>query len=406
MLPRLIRLIAAPLILVAGLGAYGAIYRLSGISAKSQPLSFARRQPWNIEPRYQRPRVVTDEQLFSVLDRLKPPRGSTNTNSLLHALRLWGPRAEFDNEAYLSGEEIRQYFLDDRMFRKLARDETPALYIFDPNTGDVYVRDWSRHNAHNTTSSYHLNDILATFGETGTSLDTALITRNGATNVESLLATAMRNLHLEQHEYEWSVITYARYVYPDSGWCNAYGDRILVHDLVQELIEAPLHYGPCNGLHRLEAMVVLCRVDETVEPSERTLKPSTRKKMLGHMGGIIPILEASQNVSDGFWTPNWPQGEAAQEDQSASLSQRVLVTGHHMEWLALIPPETQPQPSQQMVTKAGQWLARTIQEVDEETLRSQYTAFSHAARALCLWRSKDPYDAWREGKERAADDGE
>ena len=401
MLSRVIRLIVAPLILIVGLGIYEGIYRLSGISAKSQPLSFARRQPWSIGPRYRRPRVVTDQQLFSVLDRLKLPRSSTNTNSLLHALRLWGPDAEFDDEEYLSGEQMSQYFLDDREFQKWARDKVPALYTVDPNTGDIHVRDWSRHNPYKTTSSYHLNDVLATFGESGTSLDTPLITRDGHTNVGNLLATAMHHLHLGQHEYEWSVITYARYVYPESGWRNAYGEWIVVHDLVQELINDPLHYGPCNGLHRLEAMVVLCRADDEVDPSVRTLKPSTRREMLIYMGRIIPILEASQNV-DGFWTRKWSHGKAAQDDHSESLSQRILVTGHHLEWLALIPPETQPQPSPQMIVQAGQWLVRAIQDMDEETLRSQYAPLSHAARALCLWRSKDPYHAWRDGKERVA----
>ncbi|MCA9102107.1 MAG: hypothetical protein KDA63_13180, partial [Planctomycetales bacterium] len=35
---------------------------------------------------------------------------------------------------------------------------------------------------------------------------------------------------------------------------------------------------------------------------------------------------------------------------------------------------------------------------DETTLRRDYGPFTHAARALCLWRSCDPYDAWRSGQ--------
>ena len=405
MLARLIRFAFPILFLTLFLGAY----RLLGKSVDRSQLALERRQPRSIGQRREPdPRIVSDEQLFAVLDRLRPPTEWMNTNVLLHALRLWGPLAEFDDDHIPSGEQLRQYFMDDAAFRQLAGADAPPLYRIDAETGQVHVRDWSRADPDRVSSSYHLNDILATLAETGTSLDTPLRTRDGDTTVERLLGSAMGQMHFRQHEFEWSAICYARYVYPESGWHNDYGERITVAEVVRELIETPtLTYGPCNGLHRLEAMVVLWGADEELEPAtsrgEERARQRMRDRLLGHMQQVVALLEASQH-RDGYWTRAWPAGEQARADETASVSDRILVTGHHLEWLALAPAELEV--PREMVFRAAQWVVRAIQEVEDEALLRGYGPFSHAVRALCLWRSKDPYEAWRQYKgqrESAAD---
>ena len=396
MLSRVLRTTIPLCILLAGLG----VYRLAAVGNPTPALTFSRAHPLVIGPRFNLPTVVTDEQLFHVLDRLKPQRNPVNTNRLLHALRLWGPHAQFDDSEMMSGPAMLRYFLDAGEFGRLVGVDTPPLYEIDTANGNVVVRGWLPRSPHRTTSSYHLNDILATLAETGTPLDTPLVTVDGTTDIKNLALTAMRRLHLEQHEYEWSVISYARYVYPQSGWKNQYGERVLVDDLVSELIFAPPHYGACNGLHRLEAMVVLCAADEQVTPARRTLSVRSRQKMLDYMGGIIRLLGEAQS-DEGYWTRQWPRGKLAREDKSASLADKILVTGHQLEWLALVPPELNL--PRNMVVGAGQWLVRAVQEVDNETLSQNYGPFSHAGRALCLWRSKDPYQAWRDGMSIVSD---
>ena len=390
MLSRVLRTTIPLCILLTGLG----VYRFAAVGNPTPPLTFPRAHPLVIGPRFNLPTVVTDEQLFHVLERLKPPRNPVNTNRLLHALRLWGPHAQFDDSEMMSGPAMQRYFLDAAEFGRLAGVDTPPLYEIDTENGNVRVRDWSPGSPHRTTSSYHLNDILATLAETGTPLDTPLVTVDGTTDIKNLARTAMRRLHLEQHEYEWSVISYARYVYPESGWKNQYGERVLVDELVRELIVAPPHYGACNGLHRLEAMVVLCAADDQVTSARRTLAVRSRQKMRDYMGEVIRLLGAAQS-DQGYWTRQWPRGKSAREDKSASLADKILVTGHQLEWLALVPRDLEP--PRNMVVNAGQWLVRAVQEVDNETLLKNYGPFTHAGRALCLWRSKDPYQAWRDG---------
>jgi len=57
--------------------------------------------------------------------------------------------------------------------------------------------------------------------------------------------------------------------------------------------------------------------------------------------------------------------------------------------------------------RAGQWLARTLVEMDEKEMLDAYGPYTHAARALCLWRGVEPFEAWkhRVGQARVASAG-
>jgi hypothetical protein len=385
MLVRICRVVLPPLILLAAI----LVYRLAFVSAEAPGPAFAGDAPHAIEPRYDEPLAATDEQLRAVLDRMKPAAGKANTNKLIHALRLWGPEADFGDPAIPSGARMRAYFLDDAEFRRMAGDEAPPLFTL--RGGRVDVRPYEGGDPHRETSSHHDDDLLATLGEIGTPLDTPLATRDGATTVRALLASAMGRYHHRRHEYEWAAISYARYVYPVRQFKNAHGELVAVEDIVSELIEHPLHYGPCNGTHRLEALAVLYRADEEVG----ALSPALRRRILGHLQYMSAMLLASQ-TPEGYWTRRWSHGADGSKDTQAPLEDRILVTGHQLEWLALAPPEVQP--PRETIIRASQWLIRQMIEVDAEKLDRHYGPFSHAARALCLWRSKDPYAAWKAGR--------
>jgi hypothetical protein len=142
--------------------------------------------------------------------------------------------------------------------------------------------------------------------------------------------------------------------------------------------------GACNGLHRLEALAVLYRADEQAH----VLSLATRKKILSHMHAVSKLLVDSQTDA-GFWTRNWPRGEAAAAADSEKISvyDKLLVTGHHLEWLALVPDEVSP--PRESVVRAARWTLQTILEISDKDLKQHYGPFSHAARALCLWRGRE-----------------
>jgi hypothetical protein len=380
-LPRLSRITLPTLIVATALAAYRAI-----VIAPPPAIVLPRLEPATIAPRFADPRVVTDEQLAAVLARVPPPTG-VNTNDTLHALRLWGVQAQFGEAGVPTGSELRETFLDDASFRRRAGCRVPPL-VFRGSDG-IEVRSYDDHYTDRETSSYHTDDLVATLAEVGTTLDTPIALREDQSTVRELLETSLRRFHLERLEYEWTAIAYARYVFPERSWRNKYGEQIDAEDLVAKLIEPPPTSGPCNGLHRLEALAVLFRADEQFH----ALRPRTKREVLGYMRRSSTLLVESQSP-EGYWTREWPSGAAATARASrATLHDKLLVTGHTLEWLALAPEEIQP--PRETVVRAAQWLARTLVEMDEQELLAAYGPYTHAARALCLWRGLEAWDAWQ-----------
>ena len=385
MLARFSRLTLPPLIVVAALS----LYRCLVIGPPQPAIVLPRNEPTKIAPRFADERVVTDEQLAAVLERVKPPANPANTNNFVHALRLWGPAADFGDSQIPTGKELRDYFLNDATFRHFAGEQTPPLF-YQGKMG-IDVRGYDDRVTDRTTSSFHTDDLVATLAESGTPLDTPLVMRNGEARVADLLRSSLSRFHLAQHEYEWTAVAYARYVFPQRDWRNEFGERIDVDALVDEILVHPLAIGPCNGLHRLEALAVLYRADEEFH----ALSPRTKMKILVTMKRVSNLLVQAQSA-DGYWTREWPKGTAAatpSAENPPTLHDKLLVTGHQLEWLALAPEQVQP--PRETVIRAAQWLARTLVEMDQKELLEAYGPYTHAARALCLWRGLEPYNAWK-----------
>jgi hypothetical protein len=414
MLQSLSRIALPPLLLLAALMAY----RFTSGALSPPPaehVAALRNEPAAIAPQWNEPRLCTDQQLAEVLDRVKPPGAPVNTNNMVHALRLWGKDADFGDPTIPTGKEMLGYFLSDAVFQSWAGKETPPLFFVGED--GIQPRIFDDGGKFRPTSSYHPDDLLATLAETGTPLDTPMHLRGSEAKVGDLLDDSMRRFYLDRLEYEWSTISYIRYLYPLKQWRNKYGERVGVDALVKELMEKAPEAGPCDGLHRLEALVLLYRVDEAAQAAgqKSILSKNDRRKMLGYMKRVSELLVAAQSP-EGFWTRQWSKGTPSAElkeeadakaktaakpkadpkAKTAAMHDKLLVTGHQLEWLALAPEQVQP--PRETIVRAGQWITRTLLEIDQKELIETYGPYSHAARALCLWRSVEPMEAWGKGR--------
>ena len=396
MLQSISRTSLPPILLLVALAAY----RVAGgflLSPPSDSVAPPRNEPAVIASQYDEPRLCTDQQLADVLDRVKPPASPANTNNMVHAFRLWGKDADFGDDKIPSGREMLGYFLDNAVFQKWAGQETPPLFFVGED--GIQPRVFDDGGRFRATSSFHPDDLLATLAETGTPLDAPLHLRGSEAKVANLLSDSLRRFYLDRLEYEWSTISYVRYLYPLQSWRNKYGERISVGALVKELLDKTPEAGPCDGLHRLEALVLLYRVDAAAVAAgqKSILSKSDRRKMLGYMQRTSGLLVAAQSV-DGYWARQWSRGTPpGSQDKKVTLHDKLLVTGHHLEWLALAPEEVQP--PRENIVRAGQWLTRTLLDIDQKELNTAYGPYSHAARALCLWRSVEPFEAWKRGRQ-------
>ena len=90
-------------------------------------------EPRIIRPVHDYPLVVSDEQLQTVLYKLRP-RFETQppkTNFVDHALRMWGSSVVFGDDA-LDGQQMRDLLIDDQQFRKYWKAKTPSLLKSSP----------------------------------------------------------------------------------------------------------------------------------------------------------------------------------------------------------------------------------------------------------------------------------
>jgi len=372
--------VAIHLTLFSALAALGA-FRMQHLStdARLPPL---RDTPLEVLPLYDYDVVVSDEQLERVITRLRLPfeGAQTKLNHVDHAMRFWTVAASSRDEKYMSGEQMRSLLTDSRRFREVYGEDEPPLLI--DNTGGVGVRVQEG----NATSS-HVDHTLACLAEVGTPLEFPVITPRRRTTFRAMLAESMRSFSLNQVEYEWSGMTYALLLPPQTTWRTQEGQEMNFDRLADRIMREALPNGVCFANHRIYTLVVFLRVDEQIP----ILSETKRLEILDFLERTTTLLEMHQHP-DGFWNADWPkqtpESSAPTKATGDRLADRILATGHALEWWAMAPPGVHP--GRPTLAAAGQWLVKTIDSMTDEEIRQSYTYLSHAGRALCIWRGRWP----------------
>lgn len=365
-------------------GGFAAAARRQRAIDANRVMPSLRNEPLVIAPEYDDDRVVTDEQLSDVLLKLRPRlrHDDPRINHVDHALRMWGVDAAFGDPECLSGKEMRAILLHHNVYTQYWGDEARPLLI--ASDGGLRVRTQS-----GSDSASHYDHTLAGLAEVGTPLNYVIDTSKGASSVRKVLEQSLRSFRLNQVEYEWSALAYALYLEPTKSWLSREGQEITFDRLADRIMRQRLNQGVCMGNHRLHTLVVMLRVNE----EHPILSEGGKQRILDHLLDVTSRFVASQHP-DGHWIRSWPDGTPPREpregDTDNTLQNRILGTGHVLEWWALAPEEVHP--PREVVIRAGQWLSRTIQEMDAEVVRGNYTFLTHAGRALALWRGGFPAD--------------
>ncbi|HET6423180.1 MAG TPA: hypothetical protein VFG20_05825 [Planctomycetaceae bacterium] len=349
-------------------------------------LPIPQNEPRSITPRHQRPDLVSREEASRILTRLQPRFRGRNPkiNSVEHALRLWGVEARSDDETALSGAELRELLLDHRAFAAAWGPKAKPFVI--PDTRDTQ-RLMFRTDAGNATSS-HVDHTLACLGEVGTPLDFPVITPRGESTVGRALAESLRQFSLNQDEYEWSALVYLLYLPETPEWTSTEGQRITWDRLAERLMRQRLAQGVCYGQHRLYTLAALLRVDE----ESPRLSPRMRQRAIEFLQHATAALVKTQHA-EGWWAGDWPGIEpegssTAVDGPFGPQADRLLMTGHVLEWWAYAPEESLP--NEETLTRAVRWLIAEIDGLSNEQVQRYYPFLTHAGRALALWHGAEP----------------
>ena len=265
---------------------------------------------------------------------------------------------------------MRDLLTDTQSLRSSGKEARPLL-IRTPRGVRVRTQE-------GIASSSHVDHTLAVLAEVGTPLDYPLITSRGPRAVGAMLLESLQDFSLNQVEYEWSTLVYALYSV-DRSWQSREGQQITYERLAHRLMRQAPGQGVCYGNHRLYGLVALLRIDEQSKILELAVRREVDHLPATHDGrtGAEPKLGRILQRQLG--------GAGAAANRLAippdSLTGRLLVTGHALEWWALAPAEVLP--PRETLIRAGQWLCCAVAELDARVVSENYSYLTHAGRR---WR--------------------
>ena len=348
--------------------------------------------PSSVEPRYDIPEVVSDEQLATVLFKLRPRfrHGQPKINHVDHALRCWGADVSFADPQFVSGDEMRRLLTDHDAFKAAWGDKTRGLLIA-KEQGVAY------RTQQGDASASHVDHTLGTLAECGTTLDFPIRLAGRSATLRDVLHQALTSFDINQAEYEWTTLAVALYATDGRPWYTPEGDRLDFNRLAQRIMRQAFGQGVCYGNHRLYSLTLLLRLDD----EKQLLTVATRQNLLAHLTEATRRLNENQHA-EGYWDRNWHDLKVSTNDEDLALggplSRRILSTGHALEWWAMAPTELHP--PRETLVRAGQWLVHEIERMPMKSVADNYTFLSHAGRALALWRGRFPASVGSPPEER------
>lgn len=345
---------------------------------------------------------ISTTRLRVVLARLLPTWDRFRIEKAIHALRLWGHRAVFDvnkcpspfGTRVFTGRELLTLFLDDAFFQTVTRGRAEPLLVL---TNDGVRVNYSP-SASFVGGLGHVDKLLRVCGELGITLETGVRTRNGEASVGQILRYAVSHFDLGQ-ELEWSLEALARYLVPLPGWTNRFGEAFTFDKVTQYMCDRRAGEGPCLGTHVPYALCVILGLDRR----EGFLSRSMAHRAEEHLRSLSGYLEAHQ-TQDGTWRRRWAPGMAPLgpgEDDSHFAA--LTLVGHHLEWVAIAPPECRP--SERCVRRAIAFALEVAERLSYIEINNNYHLFTHIGRALCLLAGVEVPEAYRIllGQEAAED---
>lgn len=348
------------------------------------PVTIQRNRPLDVAPLYNDPEVVSDEELAAVLYQVQPAFAPENLkpNYVEHALRTWRVTATFQEPGLMSGEDMRDFLLDYGRFALSWGPEVDPL-IEARDTG-IYVR-WGRDQG----ASVHHDHTLACITEAGVPLDfhVRAASRPDAT-LKDMVEQALFDFRLDERETEWSAMAFGLWLPPVANWTNGEGRELNFDLIARRQIRGHKQYGVCGGTHRVYSLMMLLRINEQYP----ILSDTVRAEVYAFLESVRDILIVTQ-FPDGHWPYNWPDGKKAVDHPGDHDAYRdVIATGHHLEWLAIAPPDLHP--PREMVHKAAKWIIENTTSKSRKEIQENYTFYSHVGNALALWRQTSPPDFW------------
>ncbi len=400
------------LLIVTGIATYRRTDRRVPEATRAAPTADALAVQWRDEPLRISPFVpeITLSHDWESIDEISKrmwPRRKASMGEVVHALHAFEPGCEPPpGDEYPTREELLAVVLDPAANREW----------FDGQTSLIETSEGLRYTASRGTfqaAVAHDDQVLSLLGELGIPLGHPLETVAGPRTVRDVFGDAVANFH-PGGEIEFSAAALIHYLPPQKSWRNKIEMDFDFDALTKLLLTRSFGETSCLGTHDLYALVLLLRADQ----SHQLLSSPTRGMVSEFLAKTVELVVRSQG-SDGslgvdwceeLWAQAWywtiaercfPESEqqvarmreihvAAHDDDRTeeptearpvdTRTRRVYATGHHLEWIVILPRDRQPEPV--IIRDAVEFCLRALEDASDDEVRHDFCAFSHAAHMM------------------------
>ena len=142
-----------------------------------------------------------------------------------------------------------------------------------------------------------------------------------------------------------------------------------------------------------EGHTILCQAE--ADARVRTIKSTVRYTYNAPTTLAWRQEKGELKSVDGRWESSWGKTGDSEFLWGDDALDRIAITGHHLEWMALTPKDLRP--SESLLKRAVLSLRKDVESLPPLQSRSfkSLLPVSHAARALALLRGEDGFTFWR-----------
>jgi hypothetical protein len=180
-------------------------------------------------------------------------------------------------------------------------------------------------------------------------------------------------------EVYWDAIALAIYLPPQKEWTNRLGQAFDFDALAVELLRRKPEQSSCAGTHSLISLVILLRCDDEIA----ILSPKVRRSVESSLQSTVDVLMGS-TTDEGLWDLQWYERSGA--TSLSSDSNVIIATGHHLEWLEILPPRIRV--DDEVLARAAvalfHRLVTSIQTGGAPWVGEAFCPLTHAARSICI----------------------
>jgi len=345
--------------------------------------------------------VIEPARLGAILRNLVPrsQKQTIGIGTASHALRLWGRHADFDrvgvnssanpsSERQFPSSELIGLLLNNNQFRLMYPESAPLLSRTEHGIA-IRVAAFSAASGVpelEVDAQPHIDKVLSVAGEIGIPAAYEVLADDRSGAISDVVSDALHLVYLAQ-EIEFTTKALLLYLELPAQWTVRDGSVISTDDLLMRLVKHRIDARPCFGTHRCLVLAMAAQIDRGVP----FLGESVRKAVAVAIRDASLMLEGSQHF-DGSWGTDWTAGTATGDDEghATELLASAVVTGHHLEWIAVAPDDLRP--SALSVERAIVWLQSALSVQPPQFYLEHYGPLTHAARALVILSGSDAFD--------------